>query len=93
INQLSFQANTQGQQVNLTRLSIDAPEGKVSLNGQITLDKQWPVNLDMQAMLREMAGLEEFKDQQATLSLQGAILDELKLELSLTGTVTACLLY
>ncbi|WP_164100334.1 hypothetical protein, partial [Serratia marcescens] len=47
INQLSFQANTQGQQVNLTRLSIDAPEGKVSLNGQITLDKQWPVNLDM----------------------------------------------
>ncbi|MCS6723857.1 autotransporter assembly complex protein TamB [Proteus mirabilis] len=91
INQLSFQANTQGQQVNLTRLSIDAPEGKVSLNGQITLDKQWPVNLDMQAMLREMAGLEEFKDQQATLSLQGAILDELKLALSLTGTVTASL--
>ncbi len=91
INQLSFQANTQGQQVNLTRLSIDAPEGEVSLNGQITLDKQWPVNLDMQAMLREMAGLEEFKDQQATLSLQGAILDELKLALSLTGTVTASL--
>lgn len=36
-----------------------------------------------------MAGLEEFKDQQTTLSLQGAILDELKLALSLTGTVTA----
>lgn len=33
INQLSFEANTQGEQVNLTKLRVDAPEGEVSLNG------------------------------------------------------------
>nr|WP_193015779.1 translocation/assembly module TamB domain-containing protein [Proteus sp. FME41] len=91
INQLSFEAKTQGKQVNLTKLNIDAPEGEVSLNGGITLDKQWPVNLDVNATIRDIAGLEDFKDQKATLSLQGALLEELKLGLSLTGTVTATL--
>lgn len=91
INQLLFEAKTQGKQVNLTKLNIDAPEGEVSLNGGITLDKQWPVNLDVNATIRDIAGLEDFKDQKATLSLQGALLEELKLALSLTGTVTATL--
>ncbi|MCF1957932.1 translocation/assembly module TamB, partial [Escherichia coli] len=91
INQLSFEANTKGRQVNLTKLTVDAPEGEVSLNGGITLDKQWPVNLDVNATIRDVAGLEDFKDQKATLSLQGALLEELKLALSLTGTVTATL--
>ncbi|EEG85258.1 hypothetical protein PROPEN_03630 [Proteus penneri ATCC 35198] len=91
INQLSFEANTQGEQVNLTKLRVDAPEGEVSLNGGITLDKQWPVNLDINATIRDVVGLEDFKDQKATLSLQGALLEELKLALSLTGTVTATL--
>ncbi|MEQ4924082.1 autotransporter assembly complex protein TamB [Proteus hauseri] len=91
INQLSFKANTQGKQVNLTKLTVDAPEGEVSLNGAITLDKQWPVTLDVNAVVRDVAGLEDFKDQKIILSLQGAILDELKLVLSLTGTVTATL--
>ncbi|WP_337235912.1 hypothetical protein, partial [Vibrio cholerae] len=91
INQLLFEAKTQGQQVNLTKLNVDAPEGEVSLNGGITLDKQWPVNLDVNATVRDVAGLEDFKDQKATLSLQGALLEELKLALSLTGTVTATL--
>ncbi|WP_368911182.1 autotransporter assembly complex protein TamB [Proteus vulgaris] len=91
INQLSFEAKTQGKQVNLTKLNVDAPEGEVSLNGEITLDKEWPVNLAVNATIRDVAGLEDFKDQKATLSLQGALLEELKLALSLTGTVTATL--
>lgn len=91
INQLSFEAKTQGKQVNLTKLNVDAQEGEVSLNGEITLDKQWPVNLNVNATIRDVAGLEDFKDQKATLSLQGALLEELKLALSLTGTVTATL--
>lgn len=91
INQLILQAHTQGKQVTLTKLSVDAPEGEIDLAGGITLDKQWPVTLDMNATVRDIAGLEEFKNQQAKLALKGALLDELQLALSLTGSVSATL--
>ena len=91
INQLVLQAETQDKHISLTQFAVDAPEGEITLSGGITLDKQWPVNLDINGAIRDVAGLEDFKDQKITLSLQGAILDELKLALSLTGAVTATL--
>ncbi|OAT49379.1 YtfN family protein [Proteus hauseri ATCC 700826] len=91
INQLVLQAETQDKHISLTQFTVDAPEGEITLSGGITLDKQWPVNLDINGAIRDVAGLEDFKDQKITLSLQGAILDELKLALSLTGVVTATL--
>lgn len=91
INKLFLQADTQDKHVTLNKFTVDAPEGEITIEGGITLDKQWPVTLDVNAAIREVKGLEDFKDQQVALSLRGALLDELALNLSLTGAVTATL--
>lgn len=91
INQLLLQASTQNKHISLTKLSVDSPEGEITIEGGITLDKQWPVTLNANAIVRDVVGLEDFKDQKLSLVLQGALLEELKLALTLTGTVTATL--
>ncbi|NRN27413.1 autotransporter assembly complex protein TamB [Photorhabdus heterorhabditis] len=85
INDLLLQLSNQGQQIQLNKLNINAPEGSLAINGSATLAQQWPVKLTIKGELNR----QEIQGQKVDLKLDGALLEQLNLGLNLSGPVSA----
>lgn len=83
IDNLTLMASVQNQQIAIKQFDVVAPEGKITLTGNANLAQQWPVNITAQAV----SYLDDLKGQQVDLKLEGALLQQLKLMLSLTGPI------
>ncbi|HGJ5875876.1 MAG TPA: translocation/assembly module TamB domain-containing protein [Arsenophonus sp.] len=85
INNLTLIATVQDQQIAIKQFTVTAPEGKINITGDANLAQQWPVNIAVQAV----SYLNDLKGQQFDLKLDGALLQQLKLTLNLTGPIKA----
>ena len=85
INNLTLIATVQDQQITIKQFTVTAPEGKINITGDANLAQQWPVNIAVQAV----SYLNDLKGQQFDLKLDGALLQQLKLMLNLTGPIKA----
>ncbi|UNH28892.1 translocation/assembly module TamB [Moellerella wisconsensis] len=87
LNSLHISLSNQGQNVQITSITADAPEGNLALSGSATLEDKWPVSLSVQGESQ----LKDFEGQKIDLTLKGALQDQLKLALNLSGPVNATL--
>lgn len=85
INNLTLIASVQNQQIAIKQFDVVVPEGKITLTGEVNLAQQWPVNIAVQVV----SYLNDLKGQQIDLKLEGALLQQLKLMLRLTGPIKA----
>ncbi|CAK7056937.1 TPA: translocation/assembly module TamB [Morganella morganii] len=88
INSLHLALFNKGQVLTLSDLSADAPQGNIAVSGEVALSEKWPVALSVKGHVRDF---EEFSGQDLDLTLNGGLLDELKLALALKGPVNATL--
>ncbi|AKH63648.1 MULTISPECIES: translocation/assembly module TamB domain-containing protein [Photorhabdus] len=85
INDLLLQLSNQGQQIQLDKLNVKAPEGSLAVHGSATLAQQWPVKLSIKGEIDQ----QEIQGQKVDLKLNGALLEQLNLILNLSGPVKA----
>ncbi|MQL49393.1 translocation and assembly module TamB [Photorhabdus khanii] len=85
INDLLLQLSNQGQQIQLDKLNVKAPEGSLAVHGSATLAQQWPVKLSIKGEIDQ----QEIQGQKVDLKLNGALLEQLNLILNLSGPVRA----
>ncbi|WP_445495357.1 autotransporter assembly complex protein TamB [Photorhabdus sp. SF281] len=85
INDLLLQISNQGQQIQLDKLNVKAPEGSLAVHGSATLAQQWPVKLSIKGEIDQ----QEIQGQKVDLTLNGALLEQLNLILNLSGPVRA----
>ncbi|MFS1538581.1 MAG: translocation/assembly module TamB domain-containing protein [Candidatus Phlomobacter fragariae] len=85
IDNLTLMATVEDQQIVIKQFVVVAPEGKITITGDANLAQQWPVNIVVQAV----SYLNDLKGQEVDLKLEGALLQQLKLMLSLTGPIEA----
>lgn len=85
IDNLTLMASVQNQQIAIKQFVVVMPEVKITITGDANLAQQWPVNIAVQAE----SYLNDLKGQQVDLKLEGALLQQLKLMLSLTGPIKA----
>lgn len=85
INDLLLQLSNQGQQIQLDKLNVKAPEGSLAVHGFATLAQQWPVKLSIKGEIDQ----QEIQGQKVDLKLNGALLEQLNLILNLSGPVKA----
>ena len=88
LNSLHLALFNKGQVLTLSDLSADAPQGNIAVSGEVALSEKWPVALSVKGHVRDF---EEFSGQDLDLTLNGGLLDELKLALALKGPVNATL--
>ncbi|WP_247715900.1 hypothetical protein, partial [Morganella morganii] len=79
LNSLHLALFNKGQVLTLSDLSADAPQGKISVSGEVALSEKWPVALSGKG---HVSDFEEFSGQDLDLTLNGGPLDELKLALA-----------
>ncbi|CDG23052.1 conserved exported protein of unknown function [Xenorhabdus poinarii G6] len=93
INALRLQASNQGQQVHISTLNLQTPEGALAIQGTAKLSEQWPVNVSVKGHIDNLShlNLDDFKGQQVQLALKGALLQQLDLAVKLSGPVSASL--
>lgn len=85
INRLLLKGKTQEQHIQLQTLDIDAVQGLLNASGEATLANNWPLNFALNGALN----LDPIKGEKIKLNLSGAMRDEMKLALNLSGPVQA----
>ncbi|CAK4069734.1 translocation/assembly module TamB domain-containing protein [Vibrio sp. 16] len=84
VHHLGLEAKASASQVTISTLELDMPEVEATLNSKITLNQGYPLNLNLQATVKE----ETAKGQHLSLSAKGSIAD-LSLDASLSGLASA----
>ncbi|KFK92576.1 MULTISPECIES: translocation/assembly module TamB domain-containing protein [unclassified Serratia (in: enterobacteria)] len=85
ITSLLLQLSTQDQHVQLDSFDVKSPQGSLSAKGQATLSGNWPVAMTVNSALN----IEPLKGEKVKLNISGALREELKLVLNLSGPVSA----
>ncbi|WP_324029567.1 translocation and assembly module TamB [Pantoea sp. JZ2] len=85
VNQLRVKAKTLDRHIQLQTLDVDSNLGRLNGSGQATLADNWPVDF----ALNGDVNVDPVKEEKLSLTLQGAMRDELKLALNLSGPVRA----
>jgi len=85
IDNLQLQASTLGQQVKVARLQVDSPQGNLNLQGQATLEQQWPLALQLNSKLN----IDPLKGQEVKLQVDGSLGQQVQLAVDLKGPLVA----
>lgn len=85
ISSLLLQASTQDQRITLDTLEIKSPQGGLSAQGKATLNETWPLSLVVNSTLN----VEPLKGEKVKLTVGGALREQLKVALNLSGPVSA----
>ncbi|ATM88449.1 MULTISPECIES: translocation/assembly module TamB domain-containing protein [Yersinia] len=85
ISSLLLQASTQDQRITLDTLEIKSPQGGLSAHGEATLNETWPLSLVVNSTLN----VEPLKGEKVKLTVGGALREQLKVALNLSGPVSA----
>ncbi|MXP50412.1 translocation/assembly module TamB [Pantoea sp. Eser] len=85
IARLLLKAKTADRQMQLSTLEVDSNLGKLNGSGQATLADNWPVDFSLNGDVNS----DPIKGEKIALKLNGAMRDELKLALNLSGPVKA----
>ncbi|CNH34678.1 Family of uncharacterised function (DUF490) [Yersinia massiliensis] len=85
ISSLLLQASTQDQRITLDTLEIKSPQGGLSAQGEATLNETWPLSLVVNSTLN----VEPLKGEKVRLTVGGALREQLKVALNLSGPVSA----
>ena len=95
INHVEAQFQGQHTQLNITRLFIDLPEADVDIKGAVSLTKRYPMNFNVQLLLKELTQLKPMDllmGQKIKINTQGD-LSQLTSKASLTGLINANVLH
>ncbi|MFZ1875339.1 MAG: translocation/assembly module TamB domain-containing protein [Chania sp.] len=85
ITSLLLQLSTQDQHIQLDSFVVKSPQGSLSAKGQATLTGNWPVEMTINSALN----IDPLKGEKVKLNIGGALREELKLALNLSGPVSA----
>lgn len=85
INRLLLKAKTQDRLLQLQTLDIDSPQGALKANGQAQLADNWPVDFHLNGTLN----VEPLKGEKIKMTLGGAMRQQLKLGVNLSGPLDA----
>ncbi|TWD34709.1 translocation/assembly module TamB domain-containing protein [Pantoea sp. SJZ147] len=85
VSRLRVKAKTLDRHMQLQTLEVDSNLGKLNGGGQATLADNWPVDF----ALNGEVNVDPVKGEKLSLTLKGAMRDELKLALNLSGPVRA----
>lgn len=85
ISSLLLRASTKNQRITLDTLEIKSPQGGLSAQGQATLADKWPLGLVVNSALN----MDSLKGEKVKLTVGGALREELKVTLNLSGPVSA----
>jgi translocation and assembly module TamB len=85
INSLLLKARTADRHLQLETFAVDSTQGQLNASGDATLADNWPVNF----ALNGAVNLDPIKGEKIKMNLSGALRDELKLALNLSGPVQA----
>ncbi|NYS31386.1 translocation/assembly module TamB domain-containing protein [Pantoea sp. WMus005] len=85
VSRLLLKARTADRQMQLTTLEVDSNLGNLKGSGQATLADNWPVDFSLNGTVNT----DPIKGEKLALKLNGAMRDELKLGLNLSGPVNA----
>ncbi|MFP1815822.1 translocation/assembly module TamB domain-containing protein [Lonsdalea quercina] len=81
VNRLQLQASTLKQAVTLQRFSVQSPQGSLFANGAATLNGDWPVTFNANGALN----IDPLKGERLKLTIDGALRQQLKLAMNLSG--------
>lgn len=85
VSRLLLKARAADRQMQLTTLEVDSDLGNLKGSGQATLADNWPVDFSLNGTVNT----DPIKGEKLALKLNGAMRDELKLGLNLSGPVKA----
>lgn len=85
VSRLLLKARTADRQMQLSTLEVDSNLGNLKGSGQATLADNWPVDFSLNGTVNT----DPIKGEKLALKLNGAMRDELKMELNLSGPVNA----
>lgn len=85
ITHLLLRASTRNQVIQLDDFDIEAPHGKLSMQGNVVFSGVWPINIVANSTLN----IEPLKSEKITLKLGGELRKSVKLALNLSGPVRA----
>ena len=85
VNRLLVKAKTENRVLHLQTLDIDSPQGQLNASGQAQLAANWPVDFTLNGALN----IEPLKGEKIKLTLGGAMREQLKLALNLSGPLQA----
>lgn len=85
VSRLLLKARASDRQMQLTTLEVDSDLGNLKGSGQATLADNWPVDFSLNGTVNT----DPIKGEKLALKLNGAMRDELKLGLNLSGPVKA----
>lgn len=85
VSRLQVKAKTLDRHMQLQTLAVDSNLGKLNGSGQATLADNWPVDLTLNGDVN----VDPVKGEKLNLTVKGAMRDELKLALTLSGPVRA----
>lgn len=85
VDSFELQADVLDQQMTLTRLVIDAPQGKLAASGKLQFSGEWPLSLTLNSSLQ----VAPLMGEQIQLNLDGGLGGQLTAALDLSGPVQA----
>lgn len=85
ITSLLLQLSTLDQHIQLDSFDVKSPQGSLSAKGQATLTGSWPVAIAVNSALN----IDPLKGEKVKLNIDGALREELKATLNLSGPVSA----
>ncbi|ERM10931.1 hypothetical protein L584_00865 [Pantoea agglomerans Tx10] len=85
VSRLLLKARTDDRQMQLSTLEVDSNLGNLKGSGQATLADNWPVDFSLNGTVNT----DPIKGEKLALKLNGAMRDELKMGLNLSGPVNA----
>ncbi len=85
VDRLLVKAKTEHRVLHLQTLDIDSPQGQLNASGQAQLAANWPVDFTLNGALN----IEPLKGEKIKLTLGGAMREQLKLALNLSGPLQA----
>ena len=85
ITRLLLKAKTADRHLKLETFDIDSPQGQLNASGEAQLADNWPVNFALNGSLN----IDPIKGEKIKMNLSGAMREELKLGLNLSGPVRA----
>lgn len=85
ITHLLLQASSKNQRIQLDNFDVELPQGTLSIQGQVTLTGDLPINMVANSTLN----ISPLKGEQITLNLDGGLREVLKVIINLSGPVGA----
>ncbi|WP_437610190.1 autotransporter assembly complex protein TamB [Erwinia sp. V71] len=85
VNRLLVKAKTANRVLHLETFDIDSPQGQLNASGQAQLADNWPVDFTLNGTLN----IDPLKGEKIKMTLGGAMREQLKLALNLSGPLQA----